>query len=344
MKPITRRTFSVEAAGGLLSAIVPAAQGATTIPKRPFGKSGVEVPAVGLGGGGRFFEAVPSDEAGGELVRQTIDHGIDYIETAANYGPPEDTNRSERRIGLAMKTHRARTFLETKIDARDYDGAMREIENSLKQFQTDHIDFLLHHAFFRKEEVDRALAPDGAEKAIRRMKDQKAIRFRGFSCHSPELALETIPRIEPDGVQFPINATRIPDFEAEVLSVCRSRGIAVNAMKSCGHGFFTKGALARGFDSRSLTDTHPEQHRFAPAAEIFERTDLPSPTDFFHYALSLPLTTVVVGIESMETLEGVLRGVAGFHPLSAAQRQAIHQRSQPFASTGYWIPRPRRQA
>jgi len=297
MKRITRRTFSVAASAGLLSPLIPNLQGATRIPRRPFGRTGIEVPMVGLGGGGRFFEAVPNDEAGGELVRQVIDHGIEYIETAANYGPPGDTNRSERRIGLAMKTHRAKVFLETKIDARDYDGAMREIENSLTQFQTDHIDFLLHHAFFRKEEVDRALAADGAEKAIRKMIDQKAVRFRGFSCHSPDLALQTIPRLEPDGVQFPINATRVPDFEAQVLPFCKTRGIAVNAMKTCGHGFFTKAALTPGFDSRGLTDKHPEEHRFAPPAQVFERMDFPSPTEFMRYALSLPLTTVIAGID-----------------------------------------------
>ncbi len=339
MKRITRRTFSVAASAGLLSPLIPNLQGATRIPRRAFGKTGIEVPIVALGGGGRFFEAVPNDEAGGELVRQVIDHGIEYIETAGNYGPPGDTNRSERRIGLAMKTHRGKVFLETKIDARDYDGAMREMENSLKQFQTDHIDFLLHHAFFRKEEVDQALASNGAEKAIRKMIDQKAVRFRGFSCHSPELALQTIPRIQPDGVQFPINATRVPDFEAEVLAFCESRGIAVNAMKTCGHGFFTKAALMPGFDSRGLTDQHPEEHMFAPPAEVFERPGLPTPTEFMRYALSLPLTTVVAGIESMETMESVLRGVAGFKALSAAEMKSIHERSQPFADTGYWIPR-----
>lgn len=339
MKAMTRRTFSVVTGAGALSPLIPGLRGAARIPRRPFGRSGVEVPMVGLGGGGRFFEWVPNDEAGGELVRQAIDHGIEYIETAANYGPPGDTDRSERRIGLAMKTHRAMVFLETKIDARDYDGAMREMENSLKQFQTDHIDLMLHHAFFRKEEVDKVLGPDGAEKAIRKLKDQKVVRFRGFSCHSPELAMETIPRIDPDCVQFPINATRVPDFEAEVLPYCKAHGIAVNAMKTCGHGFFTRAALAPGFDSRGLTDKRPEQHRFAPPAEVFEHEGLPTPMEFMRYALSLPLTTVIAGIESMATLDNVLRGVTGFKVLSAAEMKSIHERSQPFAGTGYWIPR-----
>ena len=294
---------------------------------------------VGLGGGGRFFELVPDDEAGGELVRQVIDHGIEFIETAANYGPAGDTDRSERRIGLAMKTHRAKVFLETKVDARDYDGAMREIERSLKLFHTDHIDLLLHHAFFSKQQVDRALAPDGAERAIQKMVDQKAIRYHGFSCHSPELAMETIPRLNPDAIQLPINATKSPDFEADVLPLAKSKGIAVMAMKTCGHGFFTKAALTPGFDSRRETDTKPELHRFGPPADVFDHFDLPKPNDYLHYALSLPITTAVTGIESIETMNSVLRGVATFKPLSAAEMGAVHRRAQPLASTGYWLPR-----
>jgi hypothetical protein len=109
MKSMTRRTFSFAAGASLVAPSIPNLEAAVRIPRRPFGKSGIEVTRVGLGGG-RFFEAVPSDEAGGELVRQAIDHGIEYIETAANYGPPDDANRSERRIGIAMKTYRARSF------------------------------------------------------------------------------------------------------------------------------------------------------------------------------------------------------------------------------------------
>jgi aryl-alcohol dehydrogenase-like predicted oxidoreductase len=339
---IPRRVFSVATGAAILSGFTPAAFGAVTpIPRRPFGRHGIDVPVVGLGGGGRFFELVPDDESGGELVRQVIDHGIEFIETAANYGPPGDTDRSERRIGLAMKTHRSKVFLETKVDARDYDGAMREIERSLKLFHTDHVDLLLHHAFFSKEQVDRAMASDGAERAIRKMVDQKAVRFRGFSCHSPELALETIPRLEPDAIQLPINATKVPDFEADVLPLANSRGIAVMAMKTCGHGFFTKAALAPGFDSRRETDRDPELHRFGPPADVFEKFNVPKPNDLLHYALSLPITTVVAGIESIETMSSVLRGVATFKKLSSADMRSIHGRAQPLASTGYWIPRSR---
>jgi predicted aldo/keto reductase-like oxidoreductase len=84
-----------------------------------------------------------------------------------------------------MKTHRPRAFLETKTDQRDYDGAMREMERSLKLLSTDHIDLMLHHNLVSRSEVDRIAAANGAEKAIRRLVDQRVVRFRGFSCHDP---------------------------------------------------------------------------------------------------------------------------------------------------------------
>jgi aryl-alcohol dehydrogenase-like predicted oxidoreductase len=342
MKRISRRTFhqlSAAAGASLLSPLATQVHGASKIARRPFGNKGFDVTMLGLGGGGRFFEIPKDDEAGAEIVRQAIERGVEFIETAANYGPKGDGDRSERRIGLAMKTHRRRVFLETKIDARDYDGAMREMERSLKLFHTDQIDLMLHHAFFSKKEVDRVLAADGAEKAIRKMIDQKAIRFRGFSCHSPELALDALGRIQPDAVQFTINATRNPDFEAEVLPLCKSKGIAVMAMKTCGHGFFTKEALQPGFDSRRETDKDPGLHRFAPPAEVFQRPSVPTPDEFLRYALSLPLTVAVAGMESIATVESAVRTALAFKPLKPEEMASIHQRAQSLAGTGYWIPR-----
>ncbi len=348
MSRMSRRKFvqssAALAAGSLVSNLagrLPGSLGAAeAIPRRAFGRTGEQVTIVGLGGGGRFFEPVPDDEAGGELVRRAIERGVGFIETAANYGPREDTDRAERRIGLAMKTHRSRVFLETKIDARDYDGAMKEMERSLKLLQTDHIDLMLHHAFFNPDEVDRVMAPDGAEKAIRKMIDQKAVRFHGFSCHSPDLALSAIPRIEPDAIQLPINATRIPDFESKVLPLTTQKKIAVVAMKTVGHGFFMKGAIGGAFDSRSKTDKNPGAHRFAPPEEAFTKPH-PTAAEFLRYALSLPIGTAVVGTDSVKTLDGYVQVASTFRQLSTAERQSIHERAQVFATTGYWIPRER---
>ena len=93
-----------------------------TLPTRPFGATGARIAMVGLGAGSRFYSSIPDDEQAADLTRRAIDLGLAFIETSANYGPG---GSSERRLGLAMKTHRARVFLETKVDARSYDGAMR---------------------------------------------------------------------------------------------------------------------------------------------------------------------------------------------------------------------------
>ncbi len=226
----------------------------------------MEVTALGLGGGGRYFEPVPNDEAGAELVRQAIERGITFIETAANYGPA-----------------------------------------------------------------------DGADRAIRKMVDQKVVRSRGFSCHDPFPALQLIEQLQPGAMQLPINATRVPDFEADVLSLAATRGIAVVAMKTCGHGFFRRDAVDGRFDSRFLSDRRRELHQFAPPEEAFAKPH-PTPDEFTRYALSLPIATAVVGMDSQATLDALVR-VAAMATLSPAERGSIGERAQVFASTGYWIPR-----
>ncbi|HEY3384094.1 MAG TPA: aldo/keto reductase [Vicinamibacterales bacterium] len=346
MTRVTRRTFVETTAAAAGTSLVVSIVGklgipalaAGAVPTRPFGKTGVQVSVAGLGGGARFYEPVPTDEAGAELVRQAIDRGISFIETSANYGPDDDGNCSERRIGMAMKTHRAKAFLETKTDERSYDGAMREMERSLKLLSTDHVDLMLHHNLSSATQLDQLAGPDGAERAIRKLVDQKVIRFRGFSCHDPTLTLQAIARLDPDAIQAPINATRVPDFEAEVLPLTRARGIAVVVMKAVGHGFFMKDAIGGAFDSRSKTDKRPELHRFAPPAEAFNRP-VPAPGDYLRYAMSLPVTTVLAGMDSIATLDGLVATASAFTPFAPAEAARVRERAQAFAGTGYWIPR-----
>ncbi len=332
MTRISRRTFVANTAAfagfGLLSqrqqrALPP--DNAPEIPRRPFGNTGVEVTMVGLGGGSRFFMPVPDDEQGAELVRRAIDRGIRFIETGANYG---DKNESELRIGMAMKTRRSQVFLETKVDARDYDGAMREMERSLRLLQTDRLDLVLHHNLSRTAEIDRLLAENGADRAIRKMIDQKVVRFRGLSCHSPELLLDGIKRVEPQAIQVIANATRVPNVEAAVLPVAKARGIAVIVMKSCGKGYF----LAHNFTKPDRID------QYGPPAGVFDRKDLPTAREYIHYALTLPVATVVIGMDSIDTLDAVTKDISGFKPLPAATMESIADRAQVFRTTGFWIP------
>jgi aryl-alcohol dehydrogenase-like predicted oxidoreductase len=261
-----------------------------------------------------------------ELVRRTIDRGIELIETSANYGPE---GISEKRIGMAMKTHRARAFIETKVDERGYDGAMREMERSLKRMNTDTLDLVLHHFLRSSEEVSEVAAASGAEKAIRKLIDEKVVRYCGFSTHLPDVALDGMKRLDPDAIQIPLNATRVPDFEPEFLPAAKAQGVAVIAMKTCGKGYFFKAHA-----------TKPDRiDQYGPPPGALDRWDLPTPKDYIHYALSLPIATAVIGMDSYFTLDGVVSAAREFEsPLSAEEMSSISERAQAFRTTGFWIP------
>jgi aryl-alcohol dehydrogenase-like predicted oxidoreductase len=338
--PISRRAFvattsaamaagalsSPESAHGGLSTGSSASGAAPAIPWRDFGKTGIQVPIAGLGAGSRFYRPIPSDEDAAELVRQTIDRGLEFVETSANYGPD---GISEKRIGLAMKTHRDKVFLETKVDERDYDGAMREMERSMERMNTDRLDLVLHHILRDEAVVDEVASANGAEKAIRQMIDEGVVRFRGFSTHLPATAVYAIEKLEPHAIQMPINAVRVPDFEPEAIPAANERGVAVIAMKTCGNGFF--------FPANATTPDRIEE--YGPPEGVWDRWDLPNWTDYLHYVWSLPISAAVIGIDSFFTLDGIVSAASSFEPLNAERMASIHERAQVFETTGYWIPR-----
>ena len=299
------------------------------VPRRPLGRTGAEISIVGFGAGSRFYGSTPDDESAAELIRSAIDRGIELVETGANYGPD---GIAEKRIGLAMKTHRSKAFLETKVDERDYDGAMREMERSLERMNTDRLDLVLHHFLRSTEEVERVAAPDGAERALRSMIEQGVVRFRGVSTHTPEVAVAALERLDPQALQLPINAVRVPDFEEDVIPRAAEQGVALIAMKTCGNGYF--------FPANATTPDRIEQYGPPPGA--WDRWDLPTWTDYIHYVLTLPIATATIGIDSHFTLEGVVAAASTFAPLPPERMTSIHERAQIFASTGYWIPAERR--
>ena len=342
---ISRRAFithtTVAGAGGVLATRLDGPAGALhaepnptgtprPIPTRPIGRSGAEISIVGFGAGSRFYTSTPDDESAAELIRTAIDRGITLVETGSNYGGAEGI--SEKRIGLAMTTHREKAFLETKIDERDYDGAMREMARSMDRMNTDYLDLVLHHFLRSVDEVAEVASPNGAEKAIRAMMDAGVVRSRGVSTHTPEVAMASLEQLDPEAIQLPINAVRVPDFEPEVIPAARDQGVSIIAMKTCGNGFF--------FPANATKPDRIEEYGPPPGA--WDRWDLPTWTDYIHYVLSLPITTATIGIDSYFTLEGILAAAASFEPLSAERMASISERAQIFSGTGYWIPRERR--
>ncbi len=216
---------------------------------------------------------------------------------------------------------------------------MREMERSLKLLHTDRIDLMLHHNLGDAKELDQVAGPNGAEQAIRKLQDQKVVRFRGFSCHDPALTLRAIARLEPDAHPAADQRHAGP----------RLRGRRAAADEGEGH----RGRRHEGGRPRVLPErrhrrrvrlavrkptSSPELHRFAPPADAFTRP-VPTPAEYLRYAMSLPVTTVLAGMDSLATLNGLHATASGFSQATAAEADDIRKRAQVFSGTGYWIPR-----
>lgn len=335
---LTRRGFvagAVAAAGATGLGSLPGARSLAAsptapgeIPVRRLGQTGARLPVVGVGCGSRFYRSLPDAEAARTLLVTAIENGVTFIETSANYGPD---GISEQWVGEAMRTHRGQVFLETKVDARDHDGVMREVERSLERMQTDRLDLVLHHLLRTPEEVDEVLAPKGGDAALRRLVDEGVIAHVGFSAHLPSTALYGLERLNAEALQIPLNAVRYPDFESEVVPQANAMDVGLIAMKTCGNGFF-----------HPAHATSPDRmEEYGPPEGAWDRFDIPTWREYIHYALSLPVTTATIGIDSFFTLDGVITAATTFEPLTAERMASISERAQDFRTTGYWIPRDR---
>ena len=277
---------------------------AAEIPRRPFGRSGDTVSILGLGG---WHLGVPKTDGDAvRLVHEAIDSGINFLDNAWDY----NDGVSESRMGKAIADRRDRVFLMTKLctHGRDARTAMRQLDESLRRLRTDHLDLWQIHEVAFDDEPRRHFAKGGAVEALDRARQQGKVRFVGFTGHKdPALHLEMLAHDYAwDSCQLPLNCfdASFRSFEQRVLPELVRRGIAPIGMKSfCG-------------DARAIT------------AKVI------SPTDALGYAMSLPVATVVSGMESPKVLRQNLKVARGFRPLSARAMQALRRRIAPSAADG----------
>jgi hypothetical protein len=144
----SRRQFLESAAMASLAAATGHAAEPGKIPTRKLGKTGARVSVLGMGGGSRFLSYKDEDKAL-EALNKAIDIGIHYIDTAQTYG----NGVSETRVGKVMATRRKEVFLVTKIQERDPDKAMKRLEQSFKNLQTDRIDLVHIHSLTTAEDL-----------------------------------------------------------------------------------------------------------------------------------------------------------------------------------------------
>jgi len=281
------------------------------MPQRAFGRSGEMLSAIGLGGWHIGLDHV-DEPLSIRIVRSAIDRGITFMDNSWDY----NEGRSENRMGKALRDgYRDKVFLMTKIDGRSRKEAARQLDESLRRLQTDHIDLVQHHEILRFEDPDRVFDEEGAHGALLDARQAGKIRFIGFTGHKdPHVHLYMLEVARDrgftfDAAQMPLNVmdAHFRSFEKLVVPELVKQGIAVLGMKS----------MANGIILRSKTVT---------------------PTECLHYALNLPTSVVITGCDSMAILDQALDAARTFRPMDANTVAALLSKTRKSASRGEFEP------
>ena len=307
-KNVPRRDFlkstTVVAAGaaGLCARALLAGEAATApsavpgLPQRVLGKTGLNVSILGFGGAAGPVETSTDKELVAKLLNTAADSGINFFDTAANYGKD---GLGEKNFGLIMCTPRRKdVVLATKCEERSYDGAMKQVETSLKRMKTDYIDLMQVHHVWTSDDVKTFGAKNGVLTALYELRDQKVLRFIGMTGHPnyPQVkeALEMYDWDTFMGFVNPANASQ-PFFDVQ-LPIARKKKMGVIAMK------------VLGGEGAPLVGTGPGK---ADAARLLR------------FAWDSPIHTAVLGTGSLEQLGRNLPTARDYQPLTEEQRKTL---------------------
>jgi uncharacterized protein len=276
------------------------------IPKRPMGKTGLQVSILGMGGF-HLGTAAGQPEVN-NMVAKAMDHGINFFDNAWEY----HKGMSEERVGIALKGKRDKAIVMTKVctHGRKKDVAMKMLEESLVRLQTDHLDVWQVHEVVYYNDPEKCYAADGVLEALTAAKQQGKVRFVGFTGHkNPSIHLAMLKGgYAFDTIQMPLNPFdySFRSFQREVLPVAAERGLAVFGMKSMGGSgeMISKGAL--------------------------------TPTEALSFAMSLPgVSTTISGMDSMAVLDQNLMILKDYKPLNAEQLDALRAHGKQFDDGRY---------
>lgn len=299
-RQMTRRVFLKAAATGTVGAgfafsgWTPGSHASAPLPRRALGKTGIEVTILGFGCVAiGYGRQSPGESA--RVVETAIDEGINYIDCASTYGD------AELKVGAVMKSRRKEVILTTKTLERNRDDSWAEINRSLERLQTDHVDLLQIHAVNTVEDLDRITARDGSLGSALRAKEEGMAKHIGITGHTrPEVILEALQRYPFETTLVPLSSTDklIHDFGEVLFPFAGEKGFGIVAMK----------VLAAG----KVVDHVPESLR---------------------YAMSLPVSTAIVGMGSIEEVRANCGVARSFVPMSGEEMRALQERTREFATT-----------
>ena len=292
------------------------------MPTRNLGKTGYKVGIFSLGGQvslekpNNFDVAVP-------IIERALDLGVNYIDTSSIYGGPE--RWSEQYVGKVMAKRRNEAFLATKTKERTRDGSMRMIEKSLQLLQTDHVDLWQLHDIGTMTDINEVFAKGGAMEALIEMQQQKVVRYLGITGHyRPDALIEGIKRYPFDTILMAMNAAdpHHYSFNQELLPLAVEKQMGIIGMKIPGRG-------------RLLSNWTPQP--LAVQAHMWEGM-VPAPTpgtltmrEAMYYTLSRPVSTVIIGCDTIAQLEENVHLARAFTPLNKSQQAELVARAEPVA-------------
>lgn len=277
----------------------------TTVPMRTLGRSGEKVSLIGIGG---YHLGPPSEPDAIRIIRTALDNGVNFLDNCWDY----NEGVSEERMGKALRDgYREKAFLMTKIDGQTKKAATRQLEESLRRLQTDHIDLLQFHEVIRDTDPARIFGPGGGMEAVQEARRQGKVRYIGFTGHkSPEIhykMLETAfaHNFTFDAVQMPLNVmdAHFNSFEKKVLPVLVQHGIGVLGMKPMGDAIILQSKTA-------------------------------TPGECLHYVMNLPTSVVITGCDSMRILQQALDAARSFKPISKEEIASLLSKTASAAAQG----------
>ena len=278
---------------------------------RTLGSTGEKVSALGVGGWHLGLKNV-DEKLAIRIVRSAIDGGINFLDNSWDY----NEGVSELRMGKALSDgYRERAFVMTKIDGRSKKEATKQLDESLRRLNIDCIDLVQHHEIIRFEDPHRVFAEDGANAALVEARKAGKLRYIGFTGHKDPLVhlymLEVAEQngFKFDAVQMPLNLmdAHYRSFARDVLPELVKQNIGILGMKSMASGILLK--------SNTVT-----------------------PIECLHYALNLPTSVVITGIDSMEILDQAFEAVRTFNPLNQNEHDALLAKTSAAAVKGYFEP------
>jgi aryl-alcohol dehydrogenase-like predicted oxidoreductase len=260
---------------------------------RPFGKTGHAFPILSFGAQ-RVVDGHGCTEAEAiRILNTALDRGICYFDTAWVYS----AGQSEERVGKVARHRRGEMWIATKTIARDRAGARRQLEDSLRRLQTDYVDEWRLHNIWDFAELDKVTGPGGALEAAIEARQQGLVRYISLSGHTdPRVQVEALNRFPFDSVLVAVSVLDhfIHSFAEEFLPIANARGVAVIGMKVLGLGTL---------------------------AHVYDRA--------LRYTFSLPISTAIVGMETMQQLQKNLAVAESFVPLSDVERLELFREVLP---------------